>query len=240
MKKSLILSLAVAVSAFSHQSVAQEGQWKYSTGVDISTGDYGGDPVDTDITYIPFTVSYQQGRWEFKATVPWVEIEGAGTVVGAGDGGVVIGNPGVATKATTESGLGDIWLTAKYSVEEVPAELFYLDVAAKFKIPTADEDDGLGTGEFDYTLQAEVFKPLGAFTPFATLAYKVKGDPSGVELDNVWFTSVGSDYRVSDVMNIGASLDFQEASSSSSDDSLELFGYLSQKMVLPQQYAHFG
>jgi len=230
--KSLMLGLVVFVSTFSHLAVAKEGQWKYSTGVDFSSGDYDGDPVDTEITYVPFTVSYKQGRWELKATVPWLEIKGPGTVIGAGDGGVVIGDPdSVNVQTTRESGLGDIWLTAKYAVVEIPAELFYLDLAAKFKIPSADEDKGLGTGEFDYTLQTELFKPLGALTPFATLAYKVKGDPSGIDLDNVWYTSLGSDYRVSDTLNIGASVDFQEASTSASDDAFEVFGYLSQKIT---------
>ena len=126
--------------------------------------------------------------------------------------------------------MGDIWLTAKYAVEAVPAELFYLDVGAKLKLPTADEDKRLGTGEVDYTLQAEIFKPIDAFTPFATLAYKIKGDPDEVNLKNVFYLSVGSDYRLSETRHIGASLDFQEASTSGSDDATELFVYVSQRM----------
>lgn len=230
MRKSIWLTLVMASLLVSNISRASEEQWKYSTGVDFSSGDYGGDPVDTDITYIPFTVSYKRDLWKFKATVPWVQIEGAGTVVGAGDGGVVLGSPNQGAVSTKESGLGDIWLTAQYSVEAIPADLFYLDVAAKLKLPTADEDKGLGTGEVDYTFQAEVFKPIDAFTPFVTLAYKIKGEPSGINLENVYSLSVGSDYRVSGTTNVGGSFDFQEASSSGSDDAMEVFAYISQKL----------
>lgn len=212
------------------QLSADQGQWKYSTGLDFSSGDYGGDPVDTDITYIPFTAAYQQDQWTFKATLPWVQIEGAGTVVGAGDGGVVVGGAAQNTFATKESGLGDIWVTAQHSVAAIPAELFYLDVSGKLKLPTADEDKGLGTGELDYTVQAEVFKSLDAFTPFATLAYKFKGDPNNVKLKNVWYVSVGSDYRLSGQRHVGASIDYQQASSSTGDDALELFAYANQKL----------
>jgi len=229
MNKVLFLSFAAAASlAVSHTSIAEEGQWKYSTGVDYSTGDYGGDPVDTDIVYVPFTTAYSSGLWEFKATIPWVQIKGAGTVIGAGGGGVVVGDPDLV--ATTESGVGDIWLSATYSVEAIPSELFYLDIAGKLKVPTADDDKGLGTGELDYTVQADVFKSFNAVTPFATLAYKIKSDFNETDLKNVIYLSVGSDYRLSAKRNVGVSIDFQEASSSAGDDSMELFGYLNQKL----------
>lgn len=240
-KRSHRVSLALLISLCSVNVYADDGEWAFSTGFDYSSGDYGGDPVDTDITFIPFTTSYKTGRWKFKATIPWVRIIGPGTVVGAGDGGVVIGNSnnGQATR-TNESGLGDIWLSGTYESQLVPPELFYLDLTGKIKLPTADEDKGLGTGETDYTLQADLFKPLGQFTPFATVAYKIKGDPSGVNLDNVFYLSGGTDFRVSDTSNIGASLDYQEASTSASDDSLDLFAYLNQKIDSNWSYTLYG
>lgn len=233
-KPGMRLILASLLVVFTTPAVMADGQWKYTTGVDYSTGDYGDDPVDTDITYLPFTASYTRENWTFKGTAAWLEIEGAGTVVGAGDGGVVIGNSGNVS-STTESGLGDIWLSAMYSLSNIPPELLYLDVGAKLKIPTADEDKGLGTGEIDYSLQADLFKPLGKATPFATVAYKIKGDPDGVDLDNVLYLSLGSDFKLSDETNVGASMDYQEASTSSSDDALELFGYVKHK--LDQQWS---
>lgn len=219
----VILSLAMSTSV-----CAEQGQWKYTTGFDYSSGDYGGDPVDTEITYLPFIAAYSAGQWEFKATVPWLQIKGGGTVVGGGDGGVVIGQG--ANTTTTESGLGDIWLGATYSVKNTIGDDVFLDLGAKVKLPTADEDKGLGTGETDYTLQADLFKAMGKITPFATLAYKIKNDPPGLTLDNVIYLSGGADYKLSELRHIGASLDYQEAASSNSDDALELFGYVSQKI----------
>ena len=202
-------------------------QWKISTGADYSSGDYG-DTDDTKIKFVPLTVSYKTGNWQFKSAFSWVEIEGPGSVIGAGDGGVVIG--GGNSQVTTESGIGDTWLSAMYSLDTFPVDLGYLDIGAKVKIPTADEDKGLGTGEADYTLQLDYFKPLGDLTPFVTVAYKIKGDPSGTNLDNVLYLSVGSDFKYSNDSNIGLSLDYQEASSSRADDQLELFGYYNQRL----------
>lgn len=224
----------VFLTLFCTTVAAADGSWKLSTGLDRSEGDYG-DPDDTTITYLPVSASYMTGNWTAKVTVPWVEIEGPGTVVGGGEGGVIVkrggagGNTGTESQVTTESGLGDIWVSGTYSVPNMDPQKFLLDLTAKLKLPTADEDKGLGTGEVDYTLQADVYQVRGRWTPMATIAYKVKGEPSGVSLDSVLYLSAGADYRVAGDLHSGFSLDYQEASSSGADDALELFGYLSQR-----------
>jgi len=205
-----------------------EGKWKVGTGLDFSSGDYG-DTEDTEILYLPLSLSYAQGLWRAKVSAAWIQIKGPGSVIGAGDGGVVIGDG--SSEVTTESGLGDVWASLTYSVEAVPEDWFYLDIVGKTKFPTADEDKNLGTGEFDYTLQLDFFKPLGRFSPMATVAYKIKGDSEDVSLDNVFYLSLGGDYRLNDNANIGATIDFQEASSSSSDDALEVFSYYGHKLT---------
>ena len=204
-----------------------EGTWKVVAGVDFSTGDYG-DPEDTEILYLPLDVSYTQGLWRAKVTVPWLQMKGPGTVIGAGDGGVVGGDG--SGEVMTESGLGDVWASLTYGAEIFPAEWFYVDVVGKVKFPTADDDKGLGTGEFDGTLQLDFFKPMGRFSPMATVAYKMKGDPDDIELKNVFYLSFGGDCRVNENANFGATLDFQQAATDSSDDALEVFSYLGYRV----------
>ncbi|WP_078085588.1 hypothetical protein [Microbulbifer mangrovi] len=219
-------------------------QWKYSLGTDISSGDYG-NSQETDIVSTPFTVSYSPNTsWTFKASLPWTQIEGPGGVVPGGDGGFVVGpgngngqgngngnNPGGETDTviTSESGLGDLWLTGTYSLEPV-AQRYFVDLSAKYKVPLADEAKGLGTGEADFTLQTEVFTVVDNFTPFVTLAKKFKGDLPEVELRNVWYASVGSGYRLDEVSSIGASLDYQQAAVAGNDPQTEIFGYYSHKL----------
>lgn len=231
-------------------------EWRFSSGADYSTGDYGASK-DTDILYLPFSASYLSGPWKARVTIPWIRIEGPGVVTGGGDGVVVIkpkknpnAIPGPAPApgsggTTTESGLGDIWASLTYQVEAWPVEYGYLDVTGKIKFPTADEDDGLGTGETDYTLQADYAYPMdNKLTPMLAVAYKIKGDPDGIDLDNVFYISAGADYRLDSGVHVGASLDFQEASSDGADDALELFAYLSYRMsqnwtLMPYAYHGF-
>ena len=65
-KKILLMALLGAAS----MPVMAEGQWKYSTGVDYSSGDYGGDPVDTNTTYVPFSASYSTATGSSRAVWP--------------------------------------------------------------------------------------------------------------------------------------------------------------------------
>ena len=52
-----------------------------------------------------------------------------------------------------------------------------VDLGFKMKLPTADEQVGLGTGETDYAFQADFFKPFGATTLFGSIGYRIYGDP---------------------------------------------------------------
>lgn len=229
------LTTAIVTSAalfFLASAQAEDRAWKYTAGTDYSSGDYGGDPVDTDILFLPVSASYSTGQWTYKASTALVKIDGPGNVIGVGGDGIII--DGGNTQSTAESGFGDTWLGATYEMDAVPAEWFYLDVGAKLKIPTADDDKRLGTGEIDYSFSADVYKPYGQYTPFANLTYKIKGDPPQGNLDNVFALSLGSDYRYSDQRNFGASIDYQE-SATSSDDSLELFAYVNHR--LSDQYS---
>jgi hypothetical protein len=223
---SLVTGCALFLAA--HQVHAQDQEpriFKFTTGVDYSSGDYG-DPIDTDILYVPFTFGYERYPLTMKATISWLQIDGPGSVIGGGEGATPI-TGGAAATATTESGFGDTWLSLGYSVDAIPPELFHLDLVAKVKAPTADEDRGLGTGEWDYTLQADFFKSMGKFSPLATVAYKIKTDSPTLKLDNVWYASVGGAYQINQPTSMGLTLDYQEAATDTADDALELFGYVS-------------
>ncbi|WP_237064872.1 hypothetical protein [Microbulbifer guangxiensis] len=246
MRKTALFS-AIAVAGLAASTSALASEWKYTLGTDISSGDYG-DSADTEIVSTPFTVSYAPSdKWTFKASMPFVQIEGPGGVVPGGDGGVIVGRgngnggggplgPGNGggqqseeIEMVSESGLGDLWLTGTYSLEPV-AERWFFDLSAKYKVPTADAEKGLGTGEADYTLQAEVFTVAGNFTPFATVARKFKGDLPETELNDVWYTSLGSGYTLTEASSVGMSLDYQQATTETSDPSAELFGYFNHKL----------
>ncbi len=201
-----------------------EGTLGFTTGVDYSSGKYG-QSEKTRITYVPLIAKYELDRWSFKAVVPWLRIDGPGGV--SADSRINTG--AVVTRRTVESGLGDVVLGATYSALMLNEPKFYMDIGAKVKLPTASESKGLGTGETDYTLSTDVYKTLDQLTLMGTLGYKVLGDPSGVNLNNVWFTSIGAVYKIDDQNSLGATMDLRQATTDQSTGLREYTVFYSHK-----------
>jgi hypothetical protein len=187
---------------------AQTGaaQTSVSAGAEYTTGKYG-TPDKTETLYIPFILRHETGPWVLKATVPWLRITGPGNVIGAGADRVVV--PGVNNARRTESGLGDIVLSGFYNILDERKGGLGLDLGAKLKLPTADENKGLGTGELDYAVQLDFFRPFDATTLFGSIGYRVYGDPPGVTLRDVPYASIGASYRMSSQQAVGAAYDYR-------------------------------
>ena len=98
------------------------------------------------------------------------------------------------------------------------------------KFATADAQKELGTGENDYTLQLDLADNYGKFTPFATLGYRIMGDPPDLDLNDVWFSSLGFDYRLSPSLYVGGVFDYRQAISAGAEPMWELMAYLSWEM----------
>lgn len=184
-------------------TAAADDKFSISAGLEYTTGDYGAS-IDTEIWSLPIGLKYQTGPLTLRVGSSWLRITGPGGVTPEGDP-----IPGAGVR-TTEQGMGDVSTSATWNFLDEQKYALGLDVSAKVKFGTADEKKSLGTGENDYSLQAEIFKPLGAWYPFFKLGYSWKGDPAGVDYRNVWHGSVGADYRLSHTYSVGAYYDWRQ------------------------------
>lgn len=219
-----VVVLGVGASSWiGSASAAEQSEWRVGTGVDYSSGSYG-ETEDTDIVYVPVMIRYMRFPWTAKLTVPYLQIEGPGGVVGGVDGPVQTGQESGST--TRESGLGDVVAALVYSLDPWSANAPALDFTAKAKLPTADEGKDLGTGEADYSLQLDVSQRLGAWSPFATAGYQFMGSSDELKLDDRFYGSLGLSRALPGKSSAGVSYDFRKAASSTSEDSHEvgLFG----------------
>lgn len=228
----MLLGAALALLAVPVVALAETppGFFKLSVGAEYTTGEYGGDK-SVDEWYLPVTGKYLTGPWVFRLTVPYLEVTApSGTVVTGGEGGdFIVSGSG---PRQTESGLGDIIAGVTYQdiLDTENSMGLPVDLTGKVKLGTADEDKGLGTGENDYTVQADVYKYLDVFTPYAMLGYRFRGEPDGANLDNGWLFMLGTMYEVSERVDWSADYYFREASSSASDDAEELSFGVSYKL----------
>src|SRR6056297_3088455 len=92
--------------------------------------------------------------------------------------------------------------------------------------PTVTEN-GLGTGETDFTLQADLLRFMPSVTALASAGYVARGDPRAFDLDDGLIASLGALFDLPGNARLGAFLDYQEAAFRLNDDRLELVGALS-------------
>lgn len=96
----------LVIAALTFPAHARNARWTFSTGADYTTGDYG-EVEDTTIVIVPFTAGYKTDRWSARVTVPYVTIDGPGTVV-PGSSGIGGGAGGSTSGSTGGGGLGGL------------------------------------------------------------------------------------------------------------------------------------
>jgi hypothetical protein len=169
--------------------------------------------------------------WQFGLTLPYVEIQGQGNVTRD------LGRFRGAGAPRTASGLGDIIASATRAIG-VAADGTALDLTAKIKFGTADETQGLGTGENDFHLQADVYRNVGSLTPFGTLGYKILGDPPGIGLKNVFYLTVGATQKIDEERSYGLMWHGQQKTTTGGAAQSEVTGFYTLRFG-PQWKAQF-
>lgn len=205
----------------------------FSLGAEYSQGDYGtGDT--TRSWYFPFAWHYRGGDFRASVTVPFVMVDGSSQVTGGGmrlaPSGMGGGGMGGGSSTRIASGLGDVLLSGGYRLLSESASRPWLAATAKVKFGTADETQGLGTGENDYSLQLDAGK--GIFSGYA--GYRMLGDTATLDYNDVAFVGAALTLPLGKTRNLGVEYYTEEASLSGMDDlqqaTLSLNGEMSREM----------
>jgi hypothetical protein len=215
-------ALSAAASAQSSETTI-----RLSTGLEYSSGDYGGTETIEDL-YVPIIGSVSYGRLSFELTVPYLSVTApAGTTITEPGGEPVSGSG----PTLTESGLGDIIAGATLYDVFYSSDLgIALDLTGKIKFGTADEEKGLGTGEQDYTLRADLYKFFEKFTLMGSAGYKFRGEPADQDLENVFLGSIGGVFSPNDQSRFGVIYDYRESALLDGDAISELSAFLSRNL----------
>jgi len=224
--KTYVLIAFALLVLFNETVTADESILKMTTGAEYTTGDFGG-TQSIDEWYVPFTTTYTADRYTFRLTVPYIRVTAPeGTV--QTDGTIL---PGTGTR-TTESGIGDVIAGVSYrdAFNSEVTSGTAVDFTAKVKFGTADVNKGLGTGENDYTIQAELYNYYDRLMSFGILGYKFRGDPPGINLSDSLLIFVGGNYRLTSSLKAGLDFYFQEALFSGIADQKELTAFLGYRL----------
>lgn len=139
-------------------------------------------------------VMAQFDRLRLELTIPFVDIEGPGTLSGALGPRTIVGQSGSPTNR--RSGLGDVSVGAAFIILREGRILPRLELAGVVKVPTAA--NGLGTGQTDYGAQVTFYRPLlTGVRLFGSLGYQRIGDPNTLQLHDGERSTVGLDINYS-------------------------------------------
>jgi len=185
--------------AFSEQGISTEAS--RSVGFDAVTSD------TVDVYVIPLSYGMPIGLLggeefiNFSADLAYVSLEGA-----TGD----------------ESGIGDTRVGAEYFMEK--KGIIFKGVF-DVKLPTGDEDVGLGSGSTDFGFAVSGRKRDGDVGFNATAGYIIRGDakPNGFDVDygNVINLVGGAEYRVKPALWAGANVAFVRTGTSEFNGGFE-------------------
>lgn len=205
LKKTLSGGIALALAALfiAAPSFADEAKkFAIGLGVNFASGDYGTDTT-TDSIRVPLTLDYfPSDRLDFELVIPYLYQSNSNTVLAGGMRFPFEHRRGMRQvpfdTTDSESGLGDISLTAGYIVLQGDETLPSVRPLLYLKFPTADEDKGLGTGEFDVGAGVGAVKWFDRWYTFAEGRYIFQGSNSDFGLKDYATLEGEAGYRVNE------------------------------------------
>ncbi|MBU6420133.1 MAG: hypothetical protein KGQ79_10470 [Proteobacteria bacterium] len=201
---------SVAAPAFAQTSIIKDGQITLGTTASYFQGDFG-TPSTIHIFDESTFAQFKNQNLRIKLTIPYLAVSGlpvgaqlsGGTVVGRGNGTGSSGHGSGGTGSTgttptgvhSASGIGDIELAAHYTVYHGAGLTPSIVPYTKITFGTASSSKGLGTGKNNYEFGVGLNDIIDTdIFPFAHIGYRIVGNPTGDNLQNVLTYDIGASY----------------------------------------------
>jgi hypothetical protein len=173
------------------QEIEDDGSYstQVSAGVGRFSGDYGEEEEST-LDVLSLNARKYFSRGEIQMSLPYLSVEGTG--IHFVDGAPIAG-PGdpVPSDDGKESGIGDVVLRGEYYLRTGTSTSPWVIGLLRLKLPTGNEDRGLGTGATDLEAGIGVIRRHGPLNWLADVGYAFVGGGSGFDPDNVWRIGAG-------------------------------------------------
>lgn len=171
--------------------------------LDVGVGQVRGD-FDTGITSMLNAVKIEYGyfgsQYFFNAATSYLDLDTDGL--------------------EQQSGMGDVLLEAGYIYRSQDGGLRLLP-SVSVKLPTADENKNLGSGETDLGFFLDAHKKCGNIVCTAGLGYIFIGEPVGVDLNNILQLSIGG-FKAFQKTGLSAYVEYNSAILDGRDDPVKL------------------
>ena len=203
-----------------------EWHWIANVGVTDTNGAYG-TPNNTNVLLGLTTLSLSNDSFKFSASLPYMRISGRGLLVFDANGNPIVINRRVNGPTDVRTGWGDLTLSASYTIPPAVLADFQVRVTGITKLPTAPARRRLNTGEADFGMNVDVSRSFGDWTPFVTVGYLNRGQPTGFTFYDTSSVAVGASYMLRDNLVAVVSYDYDSADAPQVTAGHELMGSLS-------------
>lgn len=199
-----VFSLVIMITPL---TASAEGRGYLDISGGYKTGDFG-TPTRSNLYYLAPALGYVAPRYDVSVTVPYLSLTNE-----------------TGTVSTTESGIGDIILRGgRVLVPEGESGLsLYGSLAVK--LPTADENRGLGAGETDYGAFFSLHQRLEKIKLSFMGGYIKVGDTPSFNYNDIYLYGIGAS-KAFGRSDLYASLEGRRSTVPGADNPLELnFGF---------------
>jgi hypothetical protein len=128
------------------------------------------------------------------------------------------------------SGIGDASIALTYSLDTIGESPAYVDFTGRVRLPTGDEDKGLGVGATDYVASIELGWDGDPGGVFASAGRRFLGEVDTFERVDGWQASAGGWVNISDSAVIGAYYDWRNSSARDGEDPSSVEAYVSWRL----------
>ena len=235
-RKKIHMLLGVCLLGLAHANYADERQdiglsglegLSLTVGLQFESGDYG-TGATTDVWRVPVGIDYVKGRFSAGVSTSYLNAKSTGALI-------VSSSMTRMTKLTTStasvssaSGIGDVDMYASYELPKASGSNISYHVTGRFKLATADENKGLGTGENDYAIEGGLITKYQKVYLFGNLGYQINGDSPTVNYDNVLYANGGVTYPLDTERSVGSFLEVAQAATPGFDAPAQLTLFYNQ------------
>jgi hypothetical protein len=215
----VMMTVSIAGPTFA----ADAGKFAVGVGMEYATGDYN-TAITTDSLRLPLTIDYfPTKRVSLELVIPFLYQNNSNTILAGGMRFPFERQRGLQrtsfNTSDSVSGFGDISFTTRYLLQKESNTLPGLRPLLYLKLPTADDDKALGTGEFDIGGGIGIFKWFGPWFTFAEGRYIFQGSNADLGLKDFATLEGEIGYQLTGKLFPSLSLWW---SSAPADDSSEL------------------
>jgi hypothetical protein len=189
-------------------ALAEEGRGYLDFSGGYKTGDFG-TPTRSNLYYLAPTLGYVAPQYDVSVTIPYLSLTNK-----------------TAGVSTTETGIGDIILRGGRVLVPEGEKGLSLYGSLAVKLPTADENKGLGTGKTDYGAFLSLYKRIESVKLAFLGGYIITGNSSSFNYNDIYLYGVGVS-KIFGRTDLYASLEGRRSSVAGAANPLELnLGFL--------------